>query len=144
MMRLAIPLVLGAAAACGGKAKHDTGAGSGSAPALYAKKLSVAWTIQPTGDKSDVFLAATDETGSAVSYPLGSYDGLCTVIKPAPEMQAVTGVRCANAELDVVANPDAVIVLKLRLEPGVTPDPMAREEVTRIKAPPGAKVEVGT
>ena len=147
MKRLAIPLVL--AVACGGKAKPDPGAGSGSGRALYAKKLAVSWSIEPigTGAKSNVYLSATDETGSAVSYPLGSYDAACTVFTPAPEMKAATGVRCVDngtgTELHVVQHDDAVFVLKLKVEPGVAGDPMAREEVTRIKAPPGAKLVIG-
>ena len=65
MKRFAIPLLL--AAACSGKVKpaSTSGAGSGSARALYAKKLSLGWGIQDHGATSaDVFLQTTDETGA--------------------------------------------------------------------------------
>ena len=35
------------------------------------------------------------------------------------------------------------MILKLRVDQGVKQDPMAREEVTRIQVPLGAKVQVG-
>ena len=39
---------------------------------------------------------------------------------------------------------DEIIVLKMRVDDGVTPDPMAREEVTRVKVPTGIAIETGT
>jgi hypothetical protein len=136
-------------AACSGKAKQGTttgtGSGSGSGPAVYGKKMTLSWGIQASGPKADVFLVATDETGKAVSYPLGNYPGECKVIKPAAEMKAVTGVACANGatgtELHAVIQGGHVVVLKLRTDTGVTPDPMAREEITQVSAPPGAYIE---
>jgi len=151
MKRWAIALVL--AAACGGKAKQDsttTGAGEGSdtGPALYAKKVAISWGIQPGTGQADVFLQVTDETGKQTSYPLGTFPGACTVITPAPEMAALTGVACTSGgvgvELDAVVRDAEVIVLKVDTAQGVAPDPMARQEVLRVQAPPGAKIEAGT
>jgi hypothetical protein len=148
MKRLAFALTL--VAACGGKTKPDsTSAGSGSGSAIYAKKVSLGWGIEPNGStKADVFLTATDETGKAVSYPLGTYDGRCQVATPAPEMKAITGVHCANGatstDLHAVIQGDAVIVLKLSTVAGATPDPMAREQITQFSIPAGAKIEAGT
>lgn len=133
--------------ACSGKAKTDTntGAGSGSGPAIYAKKVALSWGIEVQGAQANVYLAATDETGKAVSHPLGTFDGQCTVIVPAPEMKAVTGVHCANGakgtELHAVIQTDHVIVLKMPTAAGTTPDPMARVEIARIDVPPGAAIE---
>jgi hypothetical protein len=150
MTRLAIVLAL--VAACSGSAKKDTtppqeGSAGSDGPALYAKKLAVSWGIQQTTGQADVFLQATDETGKQTSYPLGTYPGVCQVITPAPDMKALTGVSCTNGdtgtELDAVVSGDEVIVLKGATTQGAAPDPMAREEVTRIKAPPGAKIQIG-
>ena len=70
------------------------------------------------------------------------------VIKPAPEMKAVTGVHCANGakgtEFHAVIQNDIVIILKMATTAGTTADPMAREEATRYMMPPGAMVEGGT
>jgi len=146
-MRLAIAILL--VACSGGKPKKggDTSHKDGSA-AIYAKKLTVSWGLQPKGSATDVFLQTTDETGKQVSYPVGTYDGTCTVIKPAEDMKAVTGVNCTagsqGIELDAVTTNDEIIVLKLKVEVGVTPDPMARQEVTRVRAPSGAAIESGT
>lgn len=146
MNRLAFVLIL--VMACGGKGKQaaTAGAGSGSGPAIYGKKIALSWGIEPNGTtKFDIFLVATDETGKAVSYPLGTFVGLCQVIKPAEQMKAITGVHCANGaagtELHAMVQAENVIVLKMNTSSGVTPDPMAREEATRFTVPPGAKIE---
>ena len=94
MKRLAIAIVL--VSACSGKAKPTGADGSGSGPAIYAKKLAVSWGIQPTADGADLFLQTTDETGKQVSHPLGTYPGVCAVITPGKEMNAVTGVGCRD------------------------------------------------
>src|SRR6266850_3137046 len=150
MMRLGIIFACAALAACGGKAKQDTtGAGSGSAPAIYAKKLALSWGIQQNGPaKNDVFLQTTDETGKQTSYPLGTYDGTCKIFTPAAEMKAVSGVSCtvdgnpAATELHAVVQGEDIIILKLATQQGSAPDPMSRTEVTRVSAPVGSKVEV--
>jgi hypothetical protein len=60
-------------------------------------------------------------------------------------MKALSGVNCtagnAGTELHAVINDADIVVLKLKVQVGVTPDPMAREEVTRVKAPAGAAIE---
>ncbi|MGE5185373.1 MAG: hypothetical protein ACM31C_25090 [Acidobacteriota bacterium] len=142
MHRLAIALVL--VAACSGKAKQaPTTAGSGS-QAIYAKKTLLSWGIEPSGSAADVFLQLTDETGKQTSYPLGTYQGECKIVTPAPEMKAVGAVQCmtggTGVELDAVVDGEHVIVLKGKVDVGVAPDPMAREEVTRVAAPPGSAV----
>ena len=145
MKRLAIACML--AAACSGKPK-PTGAGSGSDLPILAKRIALSWGIQPTPDGADVFLQTTDETGAQISHPVGHYPGKCQVFTPAKEMLAISGISCdaqgAGIELHAVIQGDDIIVVKLNTAPGVTPDPMAREEVTRVTAPIGAKIEAGT
>jgi len=145
MVRPVIALAL--VAACSGAARTEkTGTGSGEPP--VARKVAVSWGIEQHGETADMFLATTDETGKQVSHALGSYKGICSVITPAPEMNAVTGVACrtgaTGTELHaVIQNGEDIVILKLGIDPGVKPDPMAREEVTRVKVPLGAKIQVG-
>jgi hypothetical protein len=141
MKRLAI--VIGLVAACSsGQKKPTTGAGSGSA--IYAKKLVLGWGFQNNAGKTDVFLQTTDEKGAQVSYPLGTFDGTCKSISPAAEMKAITGVACTGIELHAVVQDPDVVILKMRTDTGGTPDPMAREEIQRVKIPGGAAVEAST
>jgi hypothetical protein len=145
--RLAILLVI---AACSGSGKKATnsGDGTGSGPAIYAKKIVMSWSIQKHEQSADVFLQVTDETGAMKSYPLGTYPGECKVITPAPEMKAVSAVACnqpaTGVELDAVTTDEEIIILKVNTQSGVAPDPMSRQEVTRVKAPGGAAIEAGT
>jgi len=145
MTRLVISLAL--VAACSGAAKTGSTAGSSAPPVI--KKVAVSWGFEQHGEMSDVFLATTDETGKQVSHPLGRYKGVCSVITPAKEMNAVTGVACrtggTGTELHaVIQRGEDVVILKLGIDPGVTPDPMARQEILRVTVPPGAKIEAGT
>jgi hypothetical protein len=144
MKRLVLAIVL-VAACSGSKQKQDTAAaGSGSA-AVLVKKVAVSWGIAQKGSSAEVFLETTDETGKRVSHPVGTYEGTCQLIKPAEDMKALSGVNCtagnAGTELHAVINDADIVVLKLKVQVGVTPDPMAREEVTRVKAPAGAAIE---
>jgi hypothetical protein len=142
--RLATILVI--AACSGGGKKPSTTADKG--PAIYAKKIVMSWGIQSHDDAADVFLQVTDETGKQTSYPLGTFPGRCKIIMPAPEMKAVSAVACNQAatgvELDAVTTNEEIIILKANTQNGAAPDPMARQEVTRVKAPGGAAVEAGT
>ena len=144
MKPLVVAIVL--AAACSGTSKQDTtGPGSGSGSAILAKKIAVGFGATQSGASSEAFLQITDETGKQTSYPVGSYDGACQVIAPAPEMKALAGLRCTagtgGTELHAVAADAAIVVLKLHVEDGIAPDPMAREEIRRVPVPPGAAIE---
>ena len=139
MKRLAIAISLVAACSGGKKSPANAGSGSGSGSTMYAKQFSLSWGITQNAGKADIFLQTTDETGKQLSYPLGTYDGECKTITPAAEMKALTAVSCSSGiELDAVVQGSDIVVLK-----GKGSDPMAREEVTRVGAPPGAKIEVG-
>jgi hypothetical protein len=148
MTRLVIGLVF--LASCSGAAKPaaTTGEPSGGSEIL-AKKVSLSWGIEKHGEMADIFLATTDETGKQISHPLGRWKGDCTVSTPGKDMNAVTGVACrtggTGTELHaVIEKGEDIVILKLGIDEGVTQDPMAREEVTRIKVPLGAKIEAGT
>jgi hypothetical protein len=149
MKRLAIAfLSVAVFAACSGKSKGGTtttgeGSGSGSA-AIYGKKYVVSFGITQSASSAEVFLQTTDETGHQVSHPLGTFAGQCQLIKPAEDMKAVSGVNCTSTgsekglELDAVISGSEIIILKLDVQVGVAPDPMARTEVTRVRAPAGS------
>jgi hypothetical protein len=151
MKRLAPALAFALIAACSGKPKQETqeptGSGDVEPKPIYAKKILVSWGIEQQGSSANVFLQTTDETGHQVSHPVGTFAGTCTVTTPAPEMKAVIGVSCKDGatgwELHLVFQDPDLIVLKMRVDDGVTPDPMSREEVTRVKAPLGASVSAG-
>jgi hypothetical protein len=132
-------------AACG-SAQQTTGAGSGSA-VMYAKKVLVEWALHPNESdpsKTDVFLQTNDDEGKQVSYPVGTYDGQCRQFHPAPEMNAVSGVACSVGpnivELHAIIHDEDVIVTRLHSDPSHPPDPMSREEVTRVKIPRGTGI----
>ena len=146
MTRIVVTLAF--LASCGA-AKHESKTGADSSPAIVAKKVAVSWGITKVGEMADIFLATTDETGKQVSHSLGRYKGECAVIAPPKEMNALSGVACrtggTGTELHaVVQNGEDVVVLKMGIDQGVTPDPMAREEVIRVSVPRGAKIEAGT
>ena len=145
MKRLAIAFTI-LAAACSGKSKQPTtkpGTGSGSG-AIYAKKYVISFAMTQDTSSAEVFLQTTDEIGHQVSHSLGTFQGTCKVIKPTEDMQAVTGVNCTVAgsdkgvELDAAVAGEEIVILKLDVQVGVTPDPMSRTEIARIKAPAGS------
>ena len=63
-------------------------------------------------------------------------------------MKAVSGVRCkagaTGFELHAVTTRQRDHRREVRVDDGVTPDPMAREEVLRVKVPTGIGIEPGT
>ena len=143
MTRLVIAIAL--IASCSGKGKGPTNV----EPPLPPKRVALTWGFEKQGEMADVFLATTDETGKQVSTPIGRYKGECAVIAPPKEMNALSGVACrtggTGTELHaVVQNGEDVVVLKMGIDEGVKPDPMAREEVIRVSVPRGAKIEAGT
>jgi hypothetical protein len=147
MTRLVIALAF--LASCSARAKPDAKPGSSEAAPIIAKRVAVSWGIEPQGEFSDIFLATTDETGKQVSHSLGRFKGVCTVAAPGKEMKALTAVDCrtggTGTELQaVVEHGEYIVVVKLGIDQGVTPDPMARDEVMRVKVPLGAKIEAGT
>lgn len=145
MSRLAIaPVLLLLAAACHSGSK--TPAKPAGEP-IMAKRIAVGWGITPQGEFADLYLETTDETGKQVSHELGRYKGVCSKVVPAPEMKALTAVRCASGnggtELQAVAKGgDEIVVLQMGFEAGKTPDPMAREAVISVKVPLGVAIDV--
>ena len=146
---IALALLISCVGSCAGLAKPDAKSGTSEAPPIIAKRVVVSWGITPVGEFADLFLATTDETGKQVSHSLGRYKGNCSVVKPGPEMNALSGVACrtggTGTELHAVSqNGDTIVVVRMGIDEGVKPDPMAREEVMRVKVSPGAKIEAGT
>jgi hypothetical protein len=147
MMRLALVFAL-VVAACRGKSKQATNTGgsgdSEGSGTFLALKIIVSFGFEAEGDSANVFLQTTDETGKQVSHPVGTYPGQCVKTSPAPEMKAIAAVLCKDGptgvELQAVVQDANIIVLKMRVDDGVAPDPMAREEVTRVKTPMGASI----
>jgi hypothetical protein len=156
MMRLAIAFVVLASVAssvgCPSKKGSTTttgaGSGSGSGSTVYAKKAALSWGIQQGTGSAEIFLAVTDETGRQVSHPIGNFKGTCEVATPIAEMKAIIGLACrmpgaGTTELHAVAQGNEVIVLKLLVQDGETPDAMSRVEVTRVTVPAGAAIVAG-
>jgi hypothetical protein len=151
-MRLAIAFVVvvvaTSLAACpkkgGGTATPGSGSGSGSSTPVLSKKISVHFGFEQSGSSSQAYLQTTDETGKQVSHPLGSFKGTCAVSTPAAEMKALIGAQCkegaTGTELHAMVQGASIIVLKMMFADGATPDPMAREEITRVAIPTGASV----
>jgi len=150
-MSLTIPgLVLAAAAAamaCGGKDK-DRDTIPDDRP---ARRATVAWGVTPgapLGDvvtRTEVFLSITEETGKSVSYPLGTYDGTCVMLGPIEKYTALTAISCTNNgvgfQLHAAGHRDEIVVLRMPVKDGVEPDPLARDQITTIPVPLGAKIE---
>ena len=139
-------MIVSVGAGCGGKAAPSTTPANAGPPPL-AKKVTLSWGIDPHAGSADVYLATTDETGKQVSHPVGTYRGTCAVIVPAKAMGAATGVACryggTGIELHAVIQRGVdVVIMKLVTDEGVTPDPMARDEVTRVSVPVGTAIEV--
>ena len=141
-----IPAVVLVLAACsGGKGKDDTVPDN-----RPARRATLAWGTSAAAPKNDVprtevFLSVTEETGKAVSYPLGIYDGTCTIIGAIEAYHALTAISCVQAgngvQLQATGSRDEVTVLKMPIVAGREPDPFAREPVTTIPIPLGAKIE---
>ncbi|MBP6633045.1 MAG: hypothetical protein KA297_26735 [Kofleriaceae bacterium] len=139
---------LTALAACGGGKTEPT---TPEGPTGPAKKASVSFGATSASrpgastPRSEVFLTLTDERGHATSHPVGTFDGACNDIGPNPAMSALTAMQCwwagAGVQLHAVAGRGEVIVMKLPVLEGAQPDPMAREEVTRVSVEPGARIE---
>jgi hypothetical protein len=149
LIALAVIAAACAGGACGlfgGAKKPDAGAGSGSAAPIRVKKIVLSWGISQGPTSADVFLQTTDETGAQVSHPLGTFPGKCTPATPEEGMNALLAVVCltvgTGTELYVGTLRQQVVITRLHVAQGVKPDPMAREELTRFDAPPGADIVV--
>ena len=135
-------------AACPGKKKDDTTPDETNRP---PKRTILSWgqTNQPPKaevPQTEVFLQVTEETGKTVSYPVGTYEGACTVAGPLPAFQALTAITCIHNgkgwQLHASATGAAIVVSKLPYTDGQQLDPFTRQEVTSIPVSVGSKVEV--
>ena len=149
MNRPAFAIALALAACSGSSKKEDTTRGGGGGTPIIAKRVSLSWGVTQQGEMADLFLQTTDETGHQVSHELGRWKGACQKVEPATAMNALIALDCrtgaTGTQLQALLHGgDEIIIMKLGIDNGVTGDPMAREEVKRIKIPLGAKVEAGT
>jgi len=149
MTRLAIALALFGLAACPGPKKPTTTTDQGTGEPVLAKKLSIAWGITQQGEMADLFLQVTDETGKQVSHELGRWKGTCAPDKAQDNMKAMIALSCrtggTGTQLQAIQQGgDEIVIMKLGIDEGVMPDPMAREEVKRIKVPLGVAIEAGS
>ena len=123
-------------------------------PPPIPKRIALSWGQEQKGDTTDVFLQITDETGKQVSYPVGTYPGVCAVKEPAPDSETrrsawaclsrhrQQGHRGSTRSFSATRSSSSSSSSRRRHP---NPDPMAREEVmTRVKAPGGAAIQIGT
>ncbi len=152
-MRLAIAFVVCVVAAAsltacpkkgGGTATPGSGSGSGSSTTVLSKKVLVHFGFEQGSSSAQVNLQTTDETGKQVSHPLGTFKGTCAKSTAAEEMKALIAAQCregaTGTELHAAVQGAHIVVLKMMFADGATPDPMAREEITRVAIPTGAAV----
>jgi hypothetical protein len=114
----------------------------------------LSWDLIPGGGEpptTRVVLQRTFETGAREPYELGTFDGACTVWKPAPDPndpyaeRAVTGIDCWHAgagdRLRLVRQMGGeLIVVRAQLDEMV--DEISYEEYDRVKIRPGARLDV--
>lgn len=141
-------VAVAAAMACAGGGGKDKDTTVDDRPPLRA---TVSWGMSPAPPKgavatrTEVFLAVTDEMGRQVSYPLGIYDGACVVLGPLAQYSAMTAISCMNAgagfQLHAGNNRTEIVVMRMAVRDGVEPDPLARDHVTTVPVPLGAKIE---
>ena len=140
---IAIALLAVGCKKSGGTTTPEGGDGGGGG---RAKRITLAWGLQHGGSSADVFLQTTDERGHQVSHPLGKFDGACNELKPVPPTLAgsVMSLACKAGptgwQLDAVPRNGRVIVMKLRIDDGVQPDPMSATQLAEIAVPPDAAI----
>jgi hypothetical protein len=155
MRGLAITLAVLAAGCPAKKRRVATGGGGGGGdadggrgrPALVMEAIA-SWGTEPIGRRDDdrprtrIWLAITDETGAARSYPVGDVDAGCAS-EVGGEMGALGSLRCpgapGGANYIVVARQGELIVLRQRLGDPAD-EPADYEEQTRVAIPEGARV----
>jgi len=146
MRHAVIAIALLATVGCkksGGTTTPD-GDGDGGA---RAKRVTLAWGLQHAGGSAEVYLQATDERGHQISHPLGKFEGACNELVPVPPTMgsSLLAVACKSGptgwQLDVIPRNGLLIVMKLRIDDGVQPDPMNAEQLAEISVPPDAKIE---
>jgi hypothetical protein len=145
-LRVTIPVVLALAACSGSSGKTDDTVPDDRP----ARRATLSWGTTAAAPKNgiprtDVFLGVTEETGKSVSYPVGTYDGTCTIMGPIEMYQALTAISCTHdgkgIQLHAAGNRSEIIVMRMAVGDGKEPDPLSRDEVTTIPVPLGAKIE---
>lgn len=134
------------AVACGGATTPVPEQGPSGVARRAAVAFAAADATRPGSDvrRVDVFLAVTDERGHTSSHPLGNFEGDCRTVPANRENQSIAAMQCWQTGrgflLEAIADRGEVLVVSLPLAEGIPPDPMAREEVTRVRVEPGAAI----
>lgn len=149
-MRLLTIAVIGLLAGCGNGKKATTpttGSGSGSDGALpdVVAQTLLGWGQHPEpGNKLELFLEVTDQTGRTQSYPLGESDRPCSPGKGKDDI--VTTLQCVvantGAEYRAVYRGNQIIVLRRPVDPSDDPADieLSFREVQRVDVPVGSRV----
>ena len=136
---LAIALLV---AACGHHKPTDQPKSDAGLPPLI-KSVAVSFQSQAAGDVSHVFLAAMDETGKTLSYPVADVPGTCAPI--AADGKDLLTLECKSSagttRMHAIQQGQDVVVLKETIAAGASPDPMNRDEVQRVTMPVDSKIE---
>jgi hypothetical protein len=147
MARAVIVLSLALAAGCGHKAKSAVGAGG---PPPLIKREVLTWDAGPINHndptKVKVYLVATDETGSATSYPLTDAVGTCAAAPLADHdltAYACTAPDGSSVRFHASRQSGDVVVLAEPIAAGAASDLMNATEVRRVALPIDAKIEGG-
>ena len=143
-MRRSLLAIALAATACGHhKPTDQPKSGDGGLPPLI-KSVAVSFQAQTAGDISHVFLAAMDETGKTLTYPVPDVPGACAQV--APDGADLLTLECKGSagttRLHAVKQGQDVVILKETFASGAAPDPMNRDEVQRVTMPVDSKIEV--
>jgi hypothetical protein len=140
MTRLLLAVAL--LAACGHHKPTDQPKSDAGLPPLI-KSVAVSFQSQADGDLSHVFLAAMDETGKTLSYPVADVPGACASI--APDGKDLVTLECkasaGTTRMHAIQQGQDVVILKETIAPGASPDPMNRDEVQRVTMPVDSKIE---
>lgn len=148
MARAVVLATLVLAAACGHKTPPATGS---SGPPPLVKRVVLTWDSGPisriTPDKVKVYLVATDETGSATSYPVAEASGTCAPAALADHDLTAYGCTAADGSsqrFHATHQAADVVILAETIAAGGDSDLMNASEVRRVTLPIDAKVEGGT
>ncbi|MCE9576662.1 MAG: hypothetical protein K8W52_26180 [Deltaproteobacteria bacterium] len=148
MARAVVLATLVLAAACGHKSPSSTGSGG---PAPLIKRVVLTWDSGPINrnapEKVKVYLVATDETGSATSYPVSEATGTCGAAALAEHdltAYACTAADGTSVRFHATHQAADVVVLAEKIEAGADSDLMNASEVRRVTLPIDAKIEGGT
>jgi hypothetical protein len=144
MERSIVVAIAACLAACGA---HKGAESPKTEPARLVKRQSIALASQPAGSSSHVFMAATDERGNVLNYPVGDVPGTCASIAAdgvdlvTLECTTAAGASAGSVRVHAIQQGQDVVVLRETIARGGAPDAMNRDEIGRFAMPVDAKIE---